>query len=155
MRLDSDPRSCRTIHIPRTPRRCPRTVVASLALQSPPPSLLVTWTWTSTAQSIFAAYGSRTWNRLPAALRSPELSLGSFKRQLKTHSSVPALDSAGCSQLRSQKFSTGCASICSIPFCPFPFSCPTKSIRYDTRCYFNVRSKADMGHLNLPHGTDN
>ena len=30
-------------------------------------------------------------------------------------------------QWRSQKFSTGSASICSIPFCPFPFSCPTKS----------------------------
>jgi len=131
MRLDSDPRSCRTIHIPRTPRRRPRRrpqmVVASLALQSPGPSFLVPWTRTSTAQSIFAVYGSRTWNRLPAALRSPELSLGSFKRQLKTHLSVPALDSAGCSQLRSQKFSTGGASICSIPFCPFPFRCPTKS----------------------------
>ena len=24
--------------------------------------------------------------------------------------------------------------------------------RYDTRCYFNVRSKADMSQLNLPHG---
>ena len=36
-------------------------------------------------------------DRLPTALRSPELSLASFKRQLKTHSSVPALDSAGCS----------------------------------------------------------
>jgi len=36
-------------------------------------------------------------NRLPTAVRSPELSLASFKRQLKTHSSVPALDSAGCS----------------------------------------------------------
>jgi len=30
-------------------------------------------------------------------------------------------------QWRSQKFPTGGASICSIPFCPFPFSCPTKS----------------------------
>ena len=28
-------------------------------------------------------------------------------------------------------------------------------LRYDTRCYFNVRSKADMSQLNLPHGTDN
>ena len=31
-------------------------------------------------------------------------------------------------------------------------------VRYDTirtRCYFNVRSKADMSQLNLPHGTDN
>jgi len=26
---------------------------------------------------------------------------------------------------------------------------------YNTRCYFNVRSKADMSQLNLPHGTDN
>jgi len=29
------------------------------------------------------------------------------------------------------------------------------TIRYDTRCYFNVRSKADINQLNLPHGTDN
>jgi len=27
--------------------------------------------------------------------------------------------------------------------------------RYDTRCYFNVRSKADMSQLNIPHGTNN
>jgi len=26
---------------------------------------------------------------------------------------------------------------------------------YDTRCYFNVRSKANMSQLNLPHGTNN
>ena len=25
-------------------------------------------------------------------------------------------------------------------------------LRYDTRCYFNVRSKANMRQLNLPHG---
>ena len=29
------------------------------------------------------------------------------------------------------------------------------TIRYDTRCYFNVRSKASMSQLNLPHGTVN
>ena len=29
------------------------------------------------------------------------------------------------------------------------------TIVYDTRCYFNVRSKANMSQLNLPHGTDN
>jgi len=29
------------------------------------------------------------------------------------------------------------------------------TIRYDTRCYFNVRSKADISQLNLLHGTDN
>ena len=27
------------------------------------------------------------------------------------------------------------------------------SIRYDTRSYFNVHSKADRSRLNLPHGT--
>ena len=29
--------------------------------------------------------------------------------------------------------------------------CSWSTIRYDTRCYFNVRSKADMSQLNLPH----
>jgi len=29
------------------------------------------------------------------------------------------------------------------------------TIRYDTKCYFNVRSKADTSQLNLPHGTNN
>ena len=29
------------------------------------------------------------------------------------------------------------------------------TIRYDTKCYFNVRSKADMSQLNLPHGNNN
>ena len=29
------------------------------------------------------------------------------------------------------------------------------TIRYDTRCYINVRSKANMSQLNLPHGIDN
>ena len=29
------------------------------------------------------------------------------------------------------------------------------NIRYDTRCYINVRSKANKSQLNLPHGTDN
>ena len=28
-------------------------------------------------------------------------------------------------------------------------------LRYDTRCYFNVRSKADMSRLNPPHGNNN
>jgi len=30
----------------------------------------------------------------------------------------------------------------------------TSTIRYDTKCYFNVRSKADMSQLNLPQGND-
>jgi len=32
--------------------------------------------------------------------------------------------------------------------------CLMVRIRYDTRCYFNVRSKADISQLNLPHGTE-
>jgi len=32
------------------------------------------------------------------------------------------------------------------------FSIAPHQIRYDTRCNFNVRSKADMSQLNLPHG---
>jgi len=28
------------------------------------------------------------------------------------------------------------------------------TIRYDTRCYFNVRSKANVRKLNLPHGCE-
>ena len=28
------------------------------------------------------------------------------------------------------------------------------AIRYDTRCYFDVRSKADISQLNLPHGSE-
>jgi len=31
--------------------------------------------------------------------------------------------------------------------------CMAKLLRYDTRCYFNVRSKADTSRLNLPHGS--
>ena len=27
------------------------------------------------------------------------------------------------------------------------------AIRYDTRSYFNVRSKVDVSQLNVPHGT--
>ena len=46
-------------------------------------ALLVPWTRTSTGQRSFAVHGLRTWNRLPAALRSPGLSLHAFKRQLK------------------------------------------------------------------------
>ena len=71
-------------------------VIASLTLQS----LGLSWCpglGRLLASAAFAAYGSRTWNRLPTALRSPDRSLASFKRQLKTHSSVAALDSAGCS----------------------------------------------------------
>jgi len=30
---------------------------------------------------------------------------------------------------------------------------PLKYTRHDTRCYFNVRSKADISQLNLPHAS--
>ena len=49
---------------------------------------------------------------------------------------------------RSNKSSIETARNCSVITSRF-------AIRYDTRCYFNVRSKANMSQLNLPHGTDN
>jgi len=48
-------------------------------------------------------------------------------------------------------------SVC-LSVCPLTVRYDTiryDTIRYDTRCYFNVRSKADISQLNLPHGTDN
>ena len=38
-------------------------------------------------------------------------------------------------------------AVCSAKYSHSPYT-----IRYDTRCYFNLRSKADMSQLNLPHG---
>jgi len=40
-------------------------------------------------------------------------------------------------QWRSRKFS-GCASICNIPFCPFPFSCPTKSAAQSKNTSYHI-----------------
>ena len=34
-------------------------------------------------------------------------------------------------------------------------SSSSSTIRYYSRCYSNVRSKADMSQLNLPHGNNN
>jgi len=48
-------------------------------------TLLVPRAWTATGQQSFAVNGPATWNRLPPALRSPDLSKSAFKRALKTH----------------------------------------------------------------------
>ena len=74
-----------------------RPVVVSQVLRCLGLSLMVHWTRTSTGQRSFAVYGHRTRNRLPSALRLPELSLSSLKRQLKTHTALPALAYTGCS----------------------------------------------------------
>ena len=74
------------------------TVVASLALQSPGPS------WCPGLGRLLASYclllrtapGPGTDFQRPSDHQNL-LELASFKRQLKTHSSVPAPDSAGCS----------------------------------------------------------
>jgi len=46
---------------------------------------------------------------------------------------------------------------CATPLCVYPpqFLAIHHWIRYDTRCYFNVRSKADTNQHNLLHGNDN
>ena len=50
-----------------------------------------------------------------------------------------------------EKRSTHCPTMLHKRFyCCF---CYYDTIRYDTRCYFNVCSKADISQLNLPHGT--
>ena len=43
----------------------------------------------------------------------------------------------------------------SVPFssCAVNVAQSHDTIRYDTRCYFNVRSKANISQLNLPHGS--
>jgi len=47
--------------------------------------LLVPRAWTATGRGSFAVNGPATRNRLPPALRSPDLSESAFKRALKTH----------------------------------------------------------------------
>jgi len=47
-----------------------------------------------------------------------------------------------------------CVCVCFVPFYYFLWATFPDS-RYDTSCYSNVRTKADMSQLNLPHGTDN
>jgi len=48
-------------------------------------TLLVPGTRTATGQRSFAVNGPRTWNSLPAELRTPDTTLCSFKRHLKAH----------------------------------------------------------------------
>jgi len=48
-------------------------------------TLLVPRARTATGQRSFAVNGPATWNRLPPALRSPDLSESAFKQALKTH----------------------------------------------------------------------
>jgi len=48
-------------------------------------TLLVPRAWTATGQRSFTVNGPATWNRLPPALRSPDLSKSAFKWELKMH----------------------------------------------------------------------
>jgi len=85
---DAAPRYVANLCVPAAStdgRRQSRSAVSGALLQVP-------WTRTFSGQHSFAAYGRRTWNRLPTAPRSPELSLSSFKRQLDPP--VPALQAA-------------------------------------------------------------
>jgi len=45
--------------------------------------------------------------------------------------------------------------VCSVPLNATRSFTISSAERYDTRCYFNVRSKANMSQLNLPNGTNN
>ena len=46
---------------------------------------LVPWTRMCLGDHGFSVAGSRLWNALPISLRQPHLSLGQFRRALKTH----------------------------------------------------------------------
>jgi len=48
-------------------------------------TLLVPRTRTATGQRSFAVNGPRTWNIMPAKLRTPNMTLCYFKRHLKAH----------------------------------------------------------------------
>ena len=48
-------------------------------------TLLVPRTRTSIGQRAFAVYGPSTWNKLPSSLRSSDLLLPAFRRELKTY----------------------------------------------------------------------
>ena len=48
-------------------------------------TLLVLRARTATGQLSFTVNGPRTWNSLPADLRTPDTTLCSFKRHLKAH----------------------------------------------------------------------
>jgi len=63
-------------------------IVVSLATAAVCPGSFnqsINQSFTATGQRAFAIYGPALWNRLPASLRSPELSLFTFRRNLKTH----------------------------------------------------------------------
>ena len=49
-----------------------------------PGTLLLPRARTSVGQRSFAVFGPATWNSLPPSLNTPELSLSTFKRRLKT-----------------------------------------------------------------------
>ena len=50
-----------------------------------------------------------------------------------------------------------CLVVCGASFCDVSDAsiCFASLSDYDTRCYFNVHSKADVSQLNLPHGNNN
>jgi len=70
--------------------------------------------------------------------KHPPISFPAYKLELASNFEYTpfrvAYSSPLCTnmQWRSQKFSTAGASICSIFFCPFPFSFPTKSAAVQT-----------------------
>jgi len=92
-------------------RRRLRMVVASLALQSPGPS----WCSPGFGSLLASAALLRTWNRLSAALQSPELSLASFKRH-----SRPT-----CSSTKQCSYGVSCAIVrrcCDCTACSTPIT---------------------------------
>ena len=63
----------------------PMSACSSRRLRSVSSSLLaVPRTWTNYGDRSFAVYGPRVWNSLPDELRSPDITLTTFRNKLKT-----------------------------------------------------------------------
>ena len=92
-----------------------------------------------------AVRGRRGWTASRDRRAMSDLSVRSTSPVMASHADIVRA-AATSSRMRDDIFTD---SPCTIPLLH------SITIRYDTRCYFNVRSKANMSQLNLPHGTDN
>ena len=75
-----------------------------------------------------------------AAIWNSSSTVNIFKRQYDTIQTIGYHQKHSSAQSNTSMHCCKCVALCK------------DIIRYDTRCYFNVRSKADMSRVNLPHG---
>ena len=106
-------------------------------------------TTTTFAKHPYRCSAPAVWNSLPNTVVNGD-SVAVFKSMLKTF-----LFSRAFSLSSSQYHTAWPQRLWSYDLMALCKYVDNNNIRYDTRCYFNVQSKADMSQLNLPHGTKN